>query len=124
MPPPWPRNELKVEGLSLDDVLREASQEMRETHKLPPMLELAIRENCVRKARIRLEGQRVRVEDAGDAYSLFDHADWAKVDFVEFEAYRLTYIDRFEQKLQERYDALRQGGAAGSGGGGAVSTPP
>lgn len=107
MPPPWPRNELKVEGLDLDAVLREASLEVQRGKKMPPMAEMAIRENCIRKARIRLDGKRVRVEDAGDAYSLFDHADWAKVDFVEFEAYRLTYIDDFEARLQARVDALR-----------------
>ncbi|HEV8359248.1 MAG TPA: hypothetical protein VGR28_02210 [Candidatus Thermoplasmatota archaeon] len=108
MPPVWPRNELKVEGLDLDAVLREVSREMQQELKpMGPMLEFAIRENCVRKARIRLDGQRVRVEDAGDAYSLFDHADFAKVDFVEFEASRIMYIDRFEAKLQQAYDAVR-----------------
>jgi hypothetical protein len=107
MPPVWPRNELSVEGLDLDAVLRDTTRAVQAEHKFPPMLEMAIRENCIRKARIRLDGARVRVEDAGDAYSLFDHADWAKVDFVEFEAARLTYIDAFEQRLQERVDALR-----------------
>jgi hypothetical protein len=107
MPAPWPRNELKVEGLDLDAVLRATSAAMQQELKpLGPMLEFAVRENIVRKARIRLDGQRVRVEDAGDAYSLFDIADWAKVDFVEFEAARLTYIDRFERDLQRAYDAV------------------
>lgn len=120
MPPPWPRNELKVEGLDLNEVLRETSLEMQKQHGMPPMLEMVLRENCVRKARIRDDAGRVRVEDAGDAYSLFDHADWAKVDFVEFEAARLTYIDAFEQKLQARVDALRHppGGASGGRGDG------
>jgi hypothetical protein len=107
MPPPWPRNELKVEGLDLDALLREVGMAMQREQKMPPMAEMAIRENCIRKARIRLDGARVRVEDAGDAYSLFDHADWAKVDFVEFEAYRLTYIDAFEERVQRRLDELR-----------------
>jgi hypothetical protein len=107
MPPPWPRNELKVEGLDLDAMLREVGMAMQREQKMPPMAEMAIRENCIRKARIRLDGARVRVEDAGDAYSLFDHADWAKVDFVEFEAYRLTYIDAFEERVQRRLDELR-----------------
>lgn len=112
MPPaPWPRNELKVEGLDLDAVLRVTSAEMAvELKPLGPMLEFAIRENIIRKARLRLDGNRVRVEDAGDAYSLFDHADWAKVDFVEFETSRLTYVDRFEKHLQEAVDALRAKG--------------
>jgi hypothetical protein len=108
MPPVWPRNELKVQGLDLDAVLRDVSRAMQQELKaMGPMLEFTIRENCVRKARIRLDGERVRVEDAGDAYSLFDHADFAKVDFVEFEASRILYIDRFEQALQQAYDALR-----------------
>lgn len=110
MPPPWPRNELKVEGLDLDGLLRETGLAMQRERKMPPMAEMAIREQCIRKARIRLDGSRVRVEDSGDAYSLFDHADWAKVDFVEFEAYRLTYIDAFEAALQARLDALRAKG--------------
>jgi hypothetical protein len=29
------------------------------------------------------------------------------VDFVEFEASRIMYIDRFEAKLQQAYDAVR-----------------
>ena len=111
MPPAWPRNELKVEGLDLDAVLREVSLRMaQELKPLSPILEFTIRENIVRKARIRLDGARVRVEDAGDAYSLFDHADFAKVDFVEFETSRLLYIDAFEQALQARYDALARAG--------------
>lgn len=107
MPPPWPRNELKVPGLDLDALLRETGLAMQREKAMPPMAEMAIRENCIRKARIRLDGARVRVEDSGDAYSLFDHADWAKVDFVEFEAYRLTYIDAFELRVQAACDALR-----------------
>lgn len=109
MPPVWPRNELQVPGLDLDAVLREVSAAMQQELKpLGPMLEFTIRENCVRKARIRLDGKRVRVEDSGDAYSLFDHADFAKVDFVEFETARITYVDRFEAALQRRVDELRR----------------
>jgi hypothetical protein len=112
MPPAWPRNELQVPGLDMDAVLREVSAEMQQELKpLGPMLEFCIRENCVRKARIRLDGSRVRVEDAGDAYSLFDLADWAKVDFVEFESSRIVYIDKFEQRLQAAYEQVVAKGA-------------
>jgi len=113
MPPPWPRVEMKLpEGIDLNALLREVSQQVQK-EGCPPKLEFTLREQVIRKARIREERGRIFVEDPGDAYSLFDHADFAGVDFVEFEAHRLMYIDRFEQALQKACEAARTAGPSG-----------
>ncbi|HVL86442.1 MAG TPA: hypothetical protein VM681_00335 [Candidatus Thermoplasmatota archaeon] len=89
-------------GVDLDAVLRPIAAQMQKEYG--PKLEFVLREGIVRKLHIYKDEQgRLRVEDKGDANALFDLSDAAQSDFVEFEAARLTYIDRFEKALQAAF---------------------